>query len=40
VSAAPVLTADGKAEPEEDAVFTTHLEHLRREVASLGSGAS
>jgi len=35
-----LLAADGKAEPEEDAVFTTHLEHLRREVASLGSGAS
>jgi hypothetical protein len=35
-----LLAADGKAEPEEDAVFTTHLEHLRREVASLGASAS
>jgi hypothetical protein len=32
-----LLAADGKAEPEEDAVFTTHLEHLRREVAALGA---
>jgi hypothetical protein len=35
-----VLAADGKAEPEEDAVFTTHLEHLRRELATLGSPPS
>jgi len=28
-----LLAADGKAEIEEDAVFTTHLGHLRREIA-------
>jgi hypothetical protein len=31
-----MLAADGKAEIEEDAVFTTHLDHLRRELQSLG----
>jgi len=31
-----VLAADGLAEIEEDAVFTTHLEHLRRELSSRG----
>jgi hypothetical protein len=35
-----LLAADGKAEMEEDAVFTTHLEHLRREVGTLGPAAS
>jgi len=30
-----LLAADGKAEPEEDAVFTTHLEHLRREIGTI-----
>lgn len=32
-----VLAADGKAEVEEDAVFTTHLNHLRDELRSLAS---
>jgi hypothetical protein len=32
-----VLAADGKAEPEEDSVFTTHLNHLRGEVRGLGT---
>jgi len=32
-----VLAADGKAEAEEDAVFTTHLNHLRGEVRRLGA---
>jgi hypothetical protein len=27
-----VLAADGRAEPEEDSVFTTHLGHLRGEL--------
>jgi hypothetical protein len=31
-----MLAADGKAEVEEDAVFTTHLNHLRGELAQLG----
>ncbi|HYH78471.1 MAG TPA: hypothetical protein VEX86_01695 [Longimicrobium sp.] len=31
-----VLAADGKAAAEEDAVFTTHLNHLRDELAQLG----
>jgi hypothetical protein len=31
-----VLAADGRAEVEEDAVFTTHLNHLRGELQSLG----
>jgi hypothetical protein len=31
-----MLAADGRAEVEEDAVFTTHIGHLRRELASLG----
>ncbi|HEX8245681.1 MAG TPA: hypothetical protein VF541_19370 [Longimicrobium sp.] len=31
-----VLAADGKAEVEEDAVFTTHLDHLRNELRELG----
>jgi hypothetical protein len=31
-----VLAADGRAEVEEDAVFTTHLEHLRRELSTRG----
>jgi hypothetical protein len=35
-----LLAADGKAEPEEDAVFTTHLEHLRREIGSIGNEAA
>ena len=30
------LAADGRAEIEEDAVFTTHLEHLRRELRDGG----
>jgi len=30
-----MLAADGKAEIEEDAVFTTHLDHLRKEVAAI-----
>ena len=34
-----VLAADGRAEVEEDAVFITHLEHLRRELESLGLSA-
>ena len=32
-----LLAADGRAEIEEDAVFTTHLGHLRREIETLGS---
>ncbi|HEX6746809.1 MAG TPA: hypothetical protein VF092_05885 [Longimicrobium sp.] len=31
-----MLAADGKAEVEEDAVFTTHLTHLRNELQKLG----
>lgn len=31
-----VLAADGRAEAEEDSIFTTHLGHLRRLVDSLG----
>ena len=31
-----VLAADGRAEPEEDAVFLTHLNHLRGELDALG----
>ena len=31
-----VLAADGQAVLEEDAVFTTHLDHLRGELQSLG----
>ena len=34
-----LLAADGRAEPEEDAVFTTHLEHLRREIGTVGTDA-
>jgi hypothetical protein len=34
-----MLAADGKAELEEDAVFTTHLNHLRGELAQLGAAA-
>lgn len=34
-----LLAADGKAEVEEDAVFTTHLGHLRREIGALGSSS-
>ncbi len=30
-----VLAADGRAEPEEDSVFTMHLDHLRREVGQI-----
>ena len=31
-----MLAADGRAVPEEDSIFTTHLGHLRSRVASLG----
>lgn len=31
-----VLAADGRAEAEEDSIFTTHLGHLRRVVDALG----
>jgi hypothetical protein len=31
-----ILAADGKAEVEEDAVFTTHLNHLREELSASG----
>lgn len=31
-----MLAADGKAEIEEDAVFTTHLDHLRKELQDEG----
>ncbi len=31
-----VLAADGRAELEEDAVFSTHLDHLRRELKAQG----
>jgi hypothetical protein len=31
-----VLAADGRAEVEEDAVFSTHLDHLRRELKAQG----
>jgi hypothetical protein len=34
-----MLAADGKAEIEEDAVFTTHLNHLRGELAKDGLGS-
>jgi len=34
-----MLAADGRAEVEEDAVFTTHLNHLRGELAQLGLAA-
>lgn len=35
-----VLAADGRAEIEEDAVFTTHLEHLRRDLSERGLSVS
>ena len=31
-----ILAADGRAEEEEDSIFTTHLNHLRRVVDELG----
>jgi len=31
-----VLAADGRAEPEEDSIFTTHISHLRGLVEELG----
>ncbi|HEY0152987.1 MAG TPA: hypothetical protein VGB92_13375 [Longimicrobium sp.] len=31
-----MLAADGRAEPEEDSVFTTHLGHLRARMEALG----
>ncbi len=34
-----MLAADGRAEPEEDSIFTTHLEHLRRLVSHRGTEA-
>ncbi|MBD0319529.1 MAG: hypothetical protein ICV87_04295 [Gemmatimonadetes bacterium] len=34
-----MLAADGRAEAEEDSIFTTHLGHLRSRVASLGGDA-
>ena len=34
-----ILAADGRAEPEEDSIYLTHLNHLRGELDALGLAA-